>query len=66
MAGLSWDSHGMNGQWPPIFLEAWSVDPCYVELLLTEASAGLPSPAASDVQQLARRVLQAIRRCADL
>ena len=57
-------SHGRSLPGIPISLEAWSLDPCYVELLLTEASAALPSPAASnDVQELARRVLQAIRRC---
>ena len=60
--GAPWDGRSLPGI--PISLEAWSLDPCYVELLLTEASAALPSPAASnDVQELARRVLQAIRRC---
>ena len=40
--------------------KAWSVDPCYVELLLTRY---FPASNASDLQQLSKRLLQAICRC---
>eukprot|EP00438_Fugacium_kawagutii_P029637 Skav202680 [mRNA] locus=scaffold1791:647385:680064:+ [translate_table: standard] len=61
--GAGWEGWVRKGVDEVAGTDAWSVDPCYMELLVTEVTAALPgTPPATDLQQLTRRLLQGIRR----